>query len=308
MIPLLLTTVYLFIMSLMVSSDLLETRILYSHRDLYLAALEKKEKTAKHELATLQENRSPIVESSVDPEPKLEEPRVSPIQKLPNLDYDLDRPPNNARINFYDLLFYEKGDLYEHMATLLRQLYQKIIPQGTEYQLLEALLEKKEEAQDFVFPDELATLVFEDQKIQDIFHQILAGGEDHPSLLLFITFDKQTTRVSKKINFLFASREILLVFFPETLVESLLQSRTALWAAIKDQHTDLPEEDRLTRRKISQKAQALFKEELEKSKTDPQLSDFFEFTLGKKGSILLIEDPLTHQIERKKILKRIDHR
>lgn len=324
MIPLLLTTAYLCVMSVMVSSDVLDTRMLYSERNLYFAARDKIQDEKRQEVTILHESsRSPSVTEGTlpidsDEQISVEQTTESLLQKPPYLNFDHKRPPNNAKINFYDLLFsynpdQTKGEysLYEQTAALLRLLYQNILPAGAEYQLLNALILKKEETKAFLFPDELATLTFEEENIQNLFHQLLKGSQEYPSLLFFITFDKHTTRVTKKINLLFTSREILLSFFPVSLVDSLLDDRATLWNAIEEQQRLqqlLPKEEHLTRSKISQITKAFFMEALKRHSLDDSALDFFEFTLGKKGSILLTEDFLTHQKERKKILKRVDHR
>lgn len=317
MIPLLLTTAYLFVMSIMVATDRLDTHLLYVQRDLYLTACENREKIKKQEAKILYESKSFVSEnlSAKETEEKIEE-KAPCTKKAPSLGYDHERPPNNSRLNFYELFFSNENrennySLYKQTAALLRALYPQILPEGGEYRLIDALILKKDETEKFSFPDELSTLSFEDESIQKQLHQLLKGTNESPSLLFFITFDSDTTRFSKKINFLFSRREILLAFFPDSVVDALIEKRAELWAAIeKQQNSDLPlsKEELLTRTKISQQAKALFLQEIEKANLDKEVCDFFEFTLGKKGSILLMENPFTHQLERKKILKCVDHR
>lgn len=236
-----------------------------------------------------------------------------------SLGFNLQRPPNNSRINFFVLLHcqphpYEPKEysLYETTARLIRSIYckeplfQEIV--NAEYRLLDALLSVKEQTIHFYTPDALSSVCLDDELLQTLFYRMFKGTKQAPSLLNYITFDDAALLSihQKKINVMFADRAILEALFEEPLVaKKIIDLRTHLLEEMIYQ-----EEYRLEKTIDGYKNRTDFKSELTKE-VEKILSEnglavqkykraVLDFTLGSPGSILFIKDPLTEQFVRKK--------
>lgn len=217
------------------------------------------------------------------------------------LKFDLKRPPNNSRLNFYLLLFQDPTrELYEIGARLIRQLYSEtdFYTAGLEYHLLDELIKKREEMEVFKTPDELATVILEGG-LKDDFYKMLKG-DGAPSLLCYITFDPKQGHLNKKINFAFASRELLAaVITNAALLEEILVQRDEVWKQIhyEEKHRkSITKEEALTRGEISKLFKSYFDRE--------DLADYrtlFDFTLNHPGTVLFMTDHETGVTSREKV-------
>ncbi len=244
-------------------------------------------------------------------EEEIEKPPPKPSTSIPrpaSLEFNCARPPNNSRLNFYLLLNTQvPPSLYEATARLMRNVYGNayFFSPNAEYRILDALIALKEETKEFVYPDEMSKLDLGDPELQAIFYSMLKGSEECPSLLNFITFDKVKYHENKKVNLMFADPvviESLINHHPTT--ESILKMRQTVWEEINDQ-----EEHRLERTADECKGREILKKELAAefrqilfdSGLDFKTYDkIFDYSLGKMGTILFIEDPLTGFIQREK--------
>lgn len=253
------------------------------------------------------------------------------------LKIDCTRPPDNSRLNFYLLLFAtEDANLTPLQCTrsqvaarLMRLLYENCsffnaVPHA-EYRILEALDEKKEKMRNFDFPDEMGSIQFENKAIQEIFYHMLKGGQQddgtpYPSLLDFITFDKDyynaqdrdiklLTSYRTKINLFFASKELLTAVIQEPhLVTKLSDEIDLLWKKIwefeKARKESASTVEPLQRGKLKKDLEIIFARLFAEGNKDPELyKKLFDFGLGEIGHILIIEDPETKLTIREKIPK-----
>lgn len=318
--PLFLTITFLMLLGVMTMA---QVKRFTSHRlqhlmyEGHLSTLSDAEKLRAE--ALLQEIREvkethedkPIKEKIKKTAPK---PPIQKIYRSVPLNFDLARPPNNSRFNFYPVLAFEKEAHYEWAASLLRELYSSFhffqrIP-SLEYVLLDGLIEKKEEALQFMYPEDLGSLSLENDDLQEALFIILRGGQTEegtiPSLLNYISFDKTVNNKNSpkmKINLLFASYPILKVILGhEGKVKRWIEAREKIWEVICFQEAhreDIPKEKQLKRTEISERVRALY-EEIGGDKN----SSYLDFTLGKPGTILFVEDTRTKIIKREKILPR----
>lgn len=321
--PYLMTVTFLMIMSFLTSSEVarfaqsaLEEKC-YETSHLALAAAEELK-----ELSQIEEFRRKHEVVEKDDSPSKKEKTVQPrktetTKRSAPLGINTSRPPNNARLNLYMLLHHEppKGSpkefsLYELTARLMRRLYKEEpffqqVP-AAEYRILDKLLEKKEETKTLTSPDELCHISMDDPQLQQIFYQMMKG---RPSLLNFLTFDPiDITREQKrKINFMFAPALLIEEIFQDPKMSAkVLDCRTRFWTEILVQ-----EEHRLERTKEQNKTRTDFKKELAKEMEhifDEEHLNFekykthvFDFTLGRPGTVLFFEDPLTDELIREKI-------
>ncbi len=232
--------------------------------------------------------------------PKAPSPTLTPA-KSTSLNYNTARPPNNSRLNFYLLIQEEDSFLYDVTVRLLRNLYHEspgFVP-GMEIQLIEALRRQKNEMTAFVSPDELATVYLGNENLQNWWYTLLRG-EGVPSLLYYITYDSAGTANQKKINLLFASQEIRSAIFHDAILEEKLEHiLTELWRTILNEE-NLPQTERMTRTKIRQTLQQQVVDLMEQSHIPSEVRKKIDYTLGKSGDILFVQDPLTGRWERRK--------
>lgn len=277
-----------------------------------------------------------------DPDPDRDDKRkqkqakkTSQIRRSPPLQFDWDRPPDNSRLNFYLLLEEDSKNSQDHPCTLneiaarlMRNLYGRCsffheIPE-VEYKILDILRRKKEAMEGFEYADEIGSIPLDDEKIQAIFYQMLKGGSlddntTYPSLLDFITFDKDylsnnkikpLSSEMKKINLFFVSKELLGAILPnDASVTLFLKEREKLWEkifAFEKTRKEIKEVsgDKLNRTTLKDDLKTLLTETLSQTGVDPILYiNVFDFSLGKIGHILLIEDKRTKLTMREKIPK-----
>lgn len=307
--PLLLTITFLTLLGLLTSSEMqnmveegLKSTAFQSHLN-FDQEVEKSQAVAAFE--ELKDKESPTKPSP----PAFPREKGSPGKSAP-LNYDHARPPNNSRLNLYLLMNDEHPKahyLYESTADLLRQLYGsqdffKEIPH-VEYALLNTLIEHREKAEHFFFADELGSLHFKDTHLQRIFYKMLKGSPDYPSLLHFITFDAHCGKNQRKVNFMFAPQEVIVALITDQhLCQKLLNYREALWAQIEEQ-----EKNRHQLSSEAVKNRTFFKTELMnffKENADKEIYQLFDYSLGKKGSIVYVQDPISGIVSRERILKK----
>lgn len=310
----LLTLTFLTIMSLLTASEMV--RLVEGEKVRHLYAQYQKEslllEEAKEEAALADFRALPIPEKE-EREKKPSSPHAPANHPAP-LRVHQTRPPNNARLNVYALLYEIRGSqdsfsLYEIAARLLRLLYGELpafraLPHA-EYALLDELIRKREETLTFTYPDALATLTFSDPELQKLWIALLKGTEGKPSLLNYLTFDRGNGRPPVKINLLFAPAPVLEALFnAPSLTQKLLLLRAPLVEEIFYQ-----EAHRLTLSKEEGKSRTLFKEELRKGYealiqaeglSDSAYHKWLDFSLGKMGTILYIEEPSTGYVHREK--------
>jgi len=314
--PYLLTLTFLMLMSILTSSEVVR----FSQNNLgnqlhghFQESLATTEDVRAH--AALDDFRAHSSENKEEEEAKEEKKPRKPsnsVHRSAPLGFNMARPPNNSRLNFYLIIHEEPHkdyplSIYETAARLMRNLYgdAAFFKPNVEYRLLDALIALKEETDGFTYPDELSTLTLGDPELQAAFYSMLKGAEGCPSLLNFITFDEEGTRDMKKVNLMFAAPCVVeaLINDPQ-MSERLLALRDAFWEEILEQ-----EAHRLERRKEECKNRSLLKQELregfERILLDAGL-DYnsykwvFDLSLGKLGNILFVEDPQTAFVRREK--------
>lgn len=323
--PYLFTIAFLMMMSFLTSSEVIR----YSKSSLdahcfknscqYLVAAEEIRELSK--LESLKKKK--IVEETPDKDEEEQKPtkakKSAPyVKKIGKLGINAARPPNNARLNFYTLLHKEphkntpqEFSLYETTAQLMRILYsnesffQQI--QDAEYLILDKLIEKKEETLTFATPDQLSTLLFEDENLQSLFIKMLKGTTKAPSLLNYITFDLNSEQEqARKISFLFADPDILrAIFNGNPIAEKLIEQRDQIWEKI-----DYQEKHRTqlttgsNRTDFSTEIKEILDQVLSSANLNSEKykSHVFDYTLGKPGTIIFLKDPLTGNLHREKYI------
>lgn len=326
MSPLLFTSAFLLLMALFVSSEVAQFSTSHLEKKLYKSQLLAYSESQKEKLRAIFddfEGEESESEFRLIPAKVTIKKEATEKTYARSLGFQKTRPPNNSRLNFYHLLhephqsYYPKDfSIYETTARLLRALYgSNLFLQervDIEYHLLNALLAQKEKTVHFTYPDDLASLEIEDPALQKLFYHILRGGflhQPYPSLLEYITFDPQGTSYTRKINFLFASDILIHILIKEKEVASyLLEKRALLMDAIVHQEKNrkgILQKDAMGRRDIQEKAQEVLKNVLQIYGIDPaQYVPLFDYSLGKKGNILYVEDPLTCSYKREKLPPR----
>lgn len=239
---------------------------------------------------------------------KTEEEKASPsshsFKPIASLDIDLTRPPNNARLNLYLVLHYypKESGVRETLVSLLRNLYGeftffKEIP-DLEHKLVEWLFEHKEQTAFFKTPDELGSLQLEDPHLQRVFYTLLKGTTEIPSLLSYITFDKDIGKTdrcrTRKINLLFAPFPLVEALFSNTLLTSMVLSlRENYLQAILEQEQNrlhIPQEKGKNRSQFAKEFKAAFQELCNKNNLDFELyKKILDFTLGEKGTVFFLK-------------------
>lgn len=319
--PYLLTLAFLTLMSILTSTEVvrfaessMETRL---YHDSLATGIEVEELRANSHLEDFRKHQPE--DSQDEPEIKPKEPKPQKNQKSSTprrsraLGFNLDRPPNNARLNLYQLA--PLTPLYDVTARLLRSLYKDApffdkVPQAEE-RLLAALIAKKEESEKFLFPDELANLKFDDEEIQTLFHLMLKGHDQRPSLLHFITFDKITSTKggSSKINFMFADERILrAVVDNDAACNELLALREKVLEEMISQ-----EEKRLAKSEEKGKNRLEYKKQLTEAfdaivanaGLSSNLKPMFDFTLRTPGNVIFVTDEESGIVLREKIQPRL---
>ena len=301
--PLLLTITFLTILALLTSSEAARTidascqqSAFESYNEL-ASSCEEKLAEAQFEALKLQS-----VETHSEPRQRVEGALRYSGKSAP-LKYDHGRPPDNSRLNLFLLMNEGKESaLYEKAALLMRHLYgdqpffQEVV--NLEYRILDALIQLKDMASDFFFVDELATLPFNDKEVHRRFLMMLKGT---PPFLHFITYNNSHGN-QQKLNLMFAPTEILEVMIPDfDLFQKIVLFRNQLWEQI-----DYQEANRKELSKEQVKSRTFFKEELVHylNSLDPNLAKQFDVTLGKKGSVIFVQDPASRIVKRERIMKK----
>ncbi len=324
MSPYLLTITFLTLMSLLTSTAVMQfqeeslTSQIHERALIQQADIERERQEALY-----QDCQPPPQEEKKTPPPE-EHPTSNSSSnelKFPALNYSFERPPNNGRYNIYLLMYPEQlpnawtrtkqhTDYYEKVGVhLLENLYGREsffqeVPRAAS-RLMEALKEKKEEATDYLFPDELSALSFKDPELQAIFYKMLKGSQSYPSLLSYITFDKELGQSQKRnLNFLFASPELLLAFFDQNrrVVDALLKFREEFWQKVKAEEETRGGKGRET---LRQELKEAYEKVLTQGGLDPRFyGGMMDYSLGEKGTIILSQDPLTGVTKREKYFRK----
>lgn len=320
--PYLLTLTFLMLMSVLTSSEVVR----FSQNSLgnrlhneYQESKDASETVRAH--AALEDFRKhdPTVIDEVEKEKKPSAPQrksSNSVRRSTSLGFNFARPPNNSRLNLYLLLHEEPHkdyplSLYETAARLMRILYgdAKFYTPNAEYRVLDFLIEHKETTKDFSYPDELATMDLGEPELQAFFYCMLKGADERPSLLDFITFDKEgLTRERRKINLMFADHRLIEALLNNSqMTENLLAARAALWEEILDQEAhrlERTKEECKGRNQIRNELIAAYKKILLEAGLDyePQYKWVFDLGLGHLGNILFIEDPKTGFVRREKYI------
>ncbi len=312
--PFLFTITFLTLIGILTSSEVVK----YTHESFnqhlfkgHVAADLEREKiiqTSYFEDYRLQESENPIPKtSSINPTP-------APHKKnSTSLNFNHIRPPNNSRLNFFLLLSSsEKAFHYETAAILMRSLYGKMdffnkIP-NAEFEILDALIAKKDETLNFTYPDELATIDLSNHDLQKIFVAMLKGGNGYPSLLHYITFDSKGSSFQQKVNFMFLSPELLYAICPKaSLATDLLTLQEQAWVEINYQEQNKTEfEECKGRTELKKDLLEAFTQTVQKADIDTDaFVKLFDFSLGKPGNILFIKDIASNIVQREKYIKKV---
>lgn len=304
MSPFVFTCLFLVIIGTMTSSEFQGLQ-----KDLWLQSLIRRHITKEEHLHRLtaqahfddlHEERAATPQRPYTPrKPSINRPAATST----TLHYNTARPPNNSRLNLYLFIQEEDPFLYDVAVCLLRNLYSQssgYVP-GIEIQLLQTLRQHKGAMENFTTPDELASIPFQDPTLQAWWYTILRGdGENTPSLLHYITYDPPGTMNQKKINLLFASPELRAAIFQDATVAEQLDTILAnLWRVILEEKTSI-ETEKITRTKIRQTLQKQVVDLIEQSHLPTEMRKKFDFTMGKSGDVIFLQDPLTGKWERRR--------
>lgn len=316
--PYLFTLVFLMMMSLLASSEVvrfsqatLEHKCYTDSRD---ELAEAQEMHALSQLDALKEEINPTPNHRPQAPSK---PKKSSAKRIISLQVNTARPPNNARLNIYNLLYLSskyQGEfsLYETLACLMRNLYKEepFFQQisRAEYLILDRLIDKKDNMASFTTPDELSTLNLGDDNLQEIFYYMFKGTKRAPPLLNYLTFDKVGTKGNSKkwkINLLFTDPHILKAIFPnQEIAEKIARGRAEIWEEIVDQENrrlNGSKEEGKGRTYFNKKLEAVLKEALEGKGLDyVAYEKIFDLTLGHSGNVIFLTDSETGNVTRTK--------
>lgn len=304
--PLFFVSAFLLVFTLLTSSEMLK----YKDR----SYIEK----VILESVVMQEEQSYLIEQShfkeivADPkEPKPPDAKPKPHSPKPyNLEFDTYRPPDNARLNIYQVVMEREEEQKPiRFRTLFVDLLYKLygnepffheIPHFPE-RLLEKLCEQKEAIISFQHADELSCLEFKEPRYTEILHKMLKGDIAYPSLLQFLSFHRKMQGERSLINLLFASEELLAIIFPEKMFQEVKKIRANYWQDIWLQEEGALESGTVTRSKLKHdfKERLLFL--LEDARMDKSYIKAFDCSLGRMGSTLQYIDSHTGMLVREHI-------
>ncbi|MBS0623837.1 MAG: hypothetical protein JSS62_04365 [Verrucomicrobia bacterium] len=310
--PLLLTLTFLTLIGILTSSELLQHTQNKFCNDLLCQSMQQEKLCSAALQKALLEDLSEDLPQKIPSKTskmieKKSQSKTHARKSSKSLRYNTARPPNNSRLNFFFVVQEEDPFWLQAAANLMRHLYADhsfflAIP-NAEQEILKALIAHKHQAQNFEYPDDLASLDLENPVLQEIFYQMLKGNFA-PSLLNFITYESPATPNQRKLNLLFAPSELLQVLFPDNFqqVEYLVAE---VWQDILASEATQDPQQRLSRITIRQ---SLLKKIEDLCCTThlalEEAKKHFDFTLGKSGTILFIEDPVTGELQRTKIPAR----
>lgn len=270
---------------------------------------EEREVSLLHELK--KQEAEPKEIDQKDDSPNDDDKKKPPYQgerKSPSLNFNMARPPNNSRLNLHVLIHEPNGKqkCYEIAARLLRRLYGhmnffKKTPL-IEYKILDAMIAKKEETFDFLYPDELAGLNFNDPILQEAFSYMLKGYINCPSLLYYITFEPG----HKKINFMFASEALIESAIDDPkIAKRALKTRSFYWDLINDQEDHRKERHKnecYGRARLTEMISGDIAEIFSRNGSSINPKEIFDFSLGTEGNILIVTDKNTLVTVREKTI------
>ncbi len=319
--PYLLTLTFLMLMSVLTSSEVVRFAQhsfgsqLHAQYQESLASLEAVK--ARAALEDFRKQDPEIVDEEVEEKKEVKKPsRPTPqsVRRSTPLEFNFERPPNNSRLNLYLLLHEEPHknyplSLYEAAARLMRLLYgeSRFFEPNSEYRILDALIERKEETLAFTSPDEFAALDLGDVKLQTVLYCMLKGAEGSPSLLDFLTFDKEDLSTERrKVNLMFADPRLIEALLNNSeMTEKLLAARASLWEEILYQEAhrlELIKEECKGRNQLKRELREAYKKILLEAGLDfdKHYKWVFDLGLGQLGNILYVEDPKTGFVRREK--------
>lgn len=229
------------------------------------------------------------------------------VKKSYKLNFDLNRPPDNAYFNLNAFLFEEDNNSLITRKEIFERLLQRLYGSYPFYQkiphfekiITNRFLEEKDKFEQAVFAEELFSLTFEEANMREAFYLMLKGSDEYPSLLNYVHF--RSLPGNKKINLLFAPPELILSLFddPKAAFE-IISLRDDVFSRMTLADTPLTRAS--IREELSQKTvQILMNNNLEAS----EYKKLFDFYVGKPGSVLYIIDPLTKKKIREKLFQKI---
>lgn len=306
--PLLFTLTFLSLIGILTSSELskrgfdqMNTYSLTSSKQMEVAKDNALQKALFDDLKC---ETMPVSKPRLKKSPKVT--KKSPAAR--KLRFDIHRPPNNARLNLYSVIQEEDPILKQTVVRLLHTLYNKsaTYSQDTPERLIHRLIELKDLSKEFGCEEQLSTLDLQNEDLQAFFYEILKGGVSGDSLLHYIHYQPSSNRSQRKINILFAPEALLDAFFESKLAaDSVKQAVQSCWETINTYQSDINSHDSLTRTHIRQQLSAQFDQLLSKADLDADLyRKYFDFTLGKPGDILIIEEPKSGKIIRQRVLPK----
>lgn len=244
-----------------------------------------------------------IVKEIEKPSPISEKTPSQKKKRSYKLNFDLNRPPDNARVNIRHFLLDSETKIgkkcqIEIFENLLVHLYgnasffQKI--PSFEKIISAALLREKDKLLDGQFADEIGVLSFEDEEMRDAYYKILKGEGEYPSLLHYLALDSITR---SKINLLFSSPELIRTLLDhESASNRLIDHRNDLLAQMCCKETEL------TRSQISKSLREYMDIIIEEENLPEEYKQLFDYYVGKPGRLIFSKDPITNKIRYEKIL------
>ncbi|EPP36157.1 hypothetical protein CP10881SC42_0152 [Chlamydia avium] len=275
------------------------------------AEVEYQEKTKK--IASV-EKISKEVDSTVPK--KIAKVATKRRRKYRLLNVPFSRPPNNSRFNLCALL-QENPENYQDSASwhsifirLLRRVYVDTgcVPQGSEYVITEALLNKKEDIMQGgkkFGADVIETLTLPTHEAK-ILYTMLQGSKNVQPLLNFLHYEEKSQGYYK-LNLVFMDPIFLeaVIDHPEAYKE-LESLRGGVWESVRRQEQSIQEHGEAAALELF-KTRTDFRMEL-RDKTQILLSQYdllpllnkriFDYTLGNAGDYIYLIHPETGIVSR----------
>ncbi|ANG66006.1 hypothetical protein [Chlamydia gallinacea] len=232
------------------------------------------------------------------------------------LNVPFSRPPNNSRFNLYAMLQECSGN-YEDPASwrsifirLLKRVYVDTgcVPQGSEYIVTEALLNKKEEIIEGgrkFGADVIETLTLPTQEA-NILYTMLRGSKNVQPLLNFLHYEEKS-QGNYKLNLIFMDPIFLEAVIDHPRAYRELETlRGSIWESVKRQEQAIQQHGESAVLELF-KTRTDFRMEL-KDKTQILLAQYdllpllnkkvFDYTLGSAGDYIYLIHPETGVVSR----------
>ncbi|MBF5050568.1 Uncharacterized protein CLAVI_000179 [Candidatus Clavichlamydia salmonicola] len=239
----------------------------------------------------------------------------TPVKKPYALRLQTYRPPDEARFNIAlvrDSTDKDVKAFYDIFVSLLKRIiavgWQQSEPtifvSGIEESIALALVSKRDELLSLSSEEELSSIILDNPQVNCAWLLLLKGREGIPSLLNFIRLTING-KASYKINLLFAEPLLIEAILGHDLIaKELIALRDDFFSRMCFQ------EEQLYKKELSLsdfKNRTVWRQELTTAifshctdMTMNTLQHYFNFTLGSPGSYIILKDPLTGTIERKR--------